>query len=138
MNPSSGPETLMEVRNAGCTFEMRDGWLGAQRTLVAVDDVSLQLRRGEVLAIVGESGCGKTTLSRLMLGLRAPTAGEVRLGGMPLARIDRKAMARRIQPVFQDPYASLNPRRTVESIIADPLDIHGIGSREERALGVAE
>ena len=79
---------------------------------------------GEILAIVGESGSGKTTLSRMMLGLLQPTSGEIRFNGSPMAALDRRVIAERIQAVFQDPYASLNPRKTVADIIALPLVVH--------------
>jgi peptide/nickel transport system ATP-binding protein len=107
-----------------------------RRVLRAVDRVSLTLRKGEVLGIVGESGSGKTTLSKMMLGLLQPSSGAVLIDGKPIADFSRRAIARRIQFVFQDPYSSLNPRHSVGAIIAQPLRIHGVGdsaSREKRA-----
>jgi peptide/nickel transport system ATP-binding protein len=87
---------------------------------------------------VGESGCGKSTLAKIMLGLLPASAGEVRFDGAPLAAIGRRALARRVQPVFQDPYSSLNPRKRIAAIIATPLAVHGIGSRATRRGRVAE
>ena len=102
------------------------------RRLVAVDDVSLAVAEGEVLGIVGESGCGKSSLARLLLGLAAPDAGNVRLFGEPIAGMDRRQRARLIQPVFQDPMSSLNPRRRVRDIVALPLEVQGETRRDAR------
>jgi peptide/nickel transport system ATP-binding protein len=131
------PEPLIACRDVGRRFDVGGGLFGRRRTLDAVDGVSLEVFRGEVLAIVGESGCGKTTLARMMLGLLAPTAGEIAFDGRPIGG-DRRAVARRVQPVFQDPYASLNPRKTVGAIIALPLAVHGIGTAAERQAKVEE
>jgi peptide/nickel transport system ATP-binding protein len=109
-----------------------------RRTLHAVNRVDLVIERGDVLGIVGESGCGKSTLARMLLGLLAPTSGRITLDGRDLATLDRKAIARRVQPVFQDPYSSLNPRRDIASIVALPLDVHGIGSSSERRAQAIE
>ena len=88
--------------------------------------------RGGVLGVVGESGSGKSTLARVLLGLRAPDGGTVSLFGRPLAGLPRKERARLVQPVFQDPYGSLNPRRSIEAIVRLPLDVHDIGPRADR------
>ncbi len=129
---------LLEIRGVSRRYAIRKSWFAPARELRAADDVTLELRRGEVLAIVGESGSGKTTLGRLLLGLSQPSAGEIRLDGRPLAAFDRRARARRIQPVFQDPYSSLNPRQTVEQIIAMPLHVHRIGNADDRRRAVHE
>src|SRR3954466_16174109 len=105
---------------------------GKRRTLHAVNGVDVAVEKGEVLGVVGESGCGKSTLARMLLGLLAPTSGEIRLSGEPVKSLSRKALARRLQPVFQDPYSSLNPRRTVASIVSLPLGVQGIGTAQER------
>ena len=127
---------VLEVRNLTRVFEIGKSWLKEGKPLRAVDGVSLTVKRGEVLAIVGESGCGKTTLSRMMLGLQKPSEGDIRVLGEPLVGVNRKAFARRVQPVFQDPYSSLNPRKTIGQIVGDPLIIHNIGTQEERDLRV--
>lgn len=138
-NTTSTPQHLaLDIRNLTQIFDVGKGWLTPGKPLRAVDDISIKIRHGEVLAIVGESGCGKTTLSRLMLGLQTPTGGEIHVNGEPLVDVNRKAFARRVQPVFQDPYSSLNPRRTIGEIIMDPLLIHNIGTAAERQTMVEE
>jgi oligopeptide/dipeptide ABC transporter ATP-binding protein len=123
-------ENLIEVRRLQKFFAIREGSvLPRHRHLRAVDDVSLDIRRGEVLAIVGESGSGKSTLGRLILHLLRPTAGQVRFDGVDLATLGRTAMRRlrrRMQIVFQDPFSSLNPHMTIGEAIAEVLDVHGM------------
>ena len=107
----------------------------------AVDGVSLTVRRGETLGIVGESGCGKSTLGRLLVRLLDPTSGTVRFRGddiTTLSHRDLRPYRRELQMIFQDPYASLNPRRRVGQIIADPFEIHGVGDRAEVKQRVQE
>jgi len=121
----------IEVAGLRREFATRGGLLASQRRVVAVDDVSFGVPSGGVLGIVGESGCGKSTLARLILGLLEPTAGSAVVEGKRLADLDRKARARLIQPVFQDPFASLNPRRRIKDIVALPLAAQGTFSTAE-------
>jgi len=140
MNPTDSGKTgpILECRGVGRFFAISGGAFAPRRYLRAVDNVDLAIERGEVLAIVGESGCGKTTLSRMLLGLLPVTSGEIFFNGTPIHAIDRAAIARRVQPVFQDPFSSLNPRKPLASIIALPLEVHHIGTREERRRRVEE
>ncbi len=114
------------------SFVQRAGAFDSSRRVVAVDEVSLSVAPGSALGIVGESGCGKTTLARIMLGLLPPSAGTVRIDGRSLASMDRRERARLIQPVFQDPMSSLNPRRRIADIVALPLIAAGGVTRRER------
>ena len=123
---------LLEARGVSRTFTVGRGIFAKKRSLQAVVGVDLDLAKGEVLGVVGESGSGKSTLAKMLLGLLPPNAGSIRLGGVDVAQMGRRALARRIQPVFQDPYSSLNPRKSVASIVSLPLAVQGIGSAEER------
>ncbi len=126
------------VENVRRVFQTRTGMFAPRRPVRAVDGVSFTLAQGEVLGIVGESGCGKTTLARIILGLLPASAGEVRIDGRRLQFMDRRERARLIQPVFQDPFSSLNPRRTVAQIVALPLAAQGDIPRSKRRDRVME
>jgi peptide/nickel transport system ATP-binding protein len=116
-------------------------YLVGGKSLFAVSDVSLAVARGETLGLVGESGCGKSTLGRAVLQLRRPTGGKVTFDGVELTELDGEAMRRmrrRLQLIFQDPIASLNPRRCIGDIVAEPLIITGVADRAERERRVRE
>lgn len=131
---------LVEVSGLKKYFPVRGGFFGGVVEQVrAVEDVSFTIRRGETLGLVGESGCGKTTVGRLLLRLLEPTAGSVRFGGQDLRALPAKELRRlrpRMQIVFQDPYSSLNPRRTVGDALAEPMYVHGLarGAELERRV----
>ena len=129
---------LLETRDVTRTFRVGRQVFQTARTLRAVNGVSLSIDKGEILGLVGESGCGKSTLAKMLLGLLEPTAGEILFDGQPLYSIPRLARARRVQPIFQDPYSSLNPRQTVAAIVSLPLRVHGVGSPQEQKTRVAE
>ncbi len=131
-------DILLEVKNLKQYFPVRAGLM---RTipLKAVDDVSFTIGRGETLGLVGESGCGKTTVGRTILRLYEPTAGEVIFDGEPVTAKNITHMRKQMQMVFQDPYSSLDPRMTVEDIIGEPLDVHKLyASRAERREKILE
>jgi peptide/nickel transport system ATP-binding protein len=124
----------VEVRNVRRHFHVHDGMLAQRRVVRAVDGVSFVLSRGDVLGIVGESGCGKSTLVRVILGLLSASEGEVLVDGRRLDTMDRRERARLIQPVFQDPFSSLNPRQRVRDIVGLPLAAQGdIPAGQQRA-----
>ena len=134
---------LHEVLGLSKHFVLRGAGLFAKRigTLRAVDEVNLTIHEGRCLALVGESGCGKTTLAKCLALLHRPSAGVIRFGGEMIYDnkiLNINAIRRDVQMVFQDPYGALNPRMTVAAIIAEPLNIHGLGDRRERAARVAE
>jgi oligopeptide/dipeptide ABC transporter ATP-binding protein len=127
---------LLEVRNLVKLY--RDG---SGATLRALDDVSLTVRRGEVVGIVGESGCGKTTLGRAIMRLIEPTSGEIRLAGVDFAGLSGrrlKAARRQVQMVFQDPFGSLNPRHRVGAIVGEPLVVHGVPGVRARVAALLD
>ena len=128
----------IEARAVAKTFKVSGGLFGADRRVVAVDDVSFAVPQGGVLGVVGESGCGKSTLARLILGLYEPDSGDITVEGQRVVAMDRKARARLIQPVFQDPFSSLNPLARVRDIVAMPLIAQGTFSRAEIAKSVDE
>ncbi|MDT3388985.1 MAG: ATP-binding cassette domain-containing protein [bacterium] len=132
---------LIEVKNLKQYFPVKTGFFKTEY-LKAVDDVSFSIDEGETLGLVGESGCGKTTVGRTILRLYEPTAGEVLFNGEPVTAKNISAMRQKMQMVFQDPYSSLDPRMTVEDIIGEPLDVHKLyenkKERREKILTLME
>jgi oligopeptide transport system ATP-binding protein len=137
------PDTLVEVNGLKVHFPIIQG-LAVQRRvgdIKAVDGISFEIRRGETLGLVGESGCGKSTTGRAILQLYRPTAGNIIFDGHDLSQMkgeELRRMRRRIQMIFQDPYASLNPRMTIGDIIREPLEVHNIIPSKERKERVRE
>ncbi len=143
---AEGPagEPLLEMRGIKKHFVLGRGFAADRKLVRAVDGVDLTLRRGETLGLVGESGCGKTTLGRLVVRLEAPTEGTIRLFGRDIGSLagkELKEFRRKVQFVFQDPYTSLNPRMSARSIVGESLVVHGMSAgreREERVAGLLE
>jgi oligopeptide transport system ATP-binding protein len=138
----SGETPLLDVRHVKKYFPIRKGVLQREVARVhAVDDVSFAIREGETLGLVGESGCGKSTLGRTIVRLLEPTDGQIIFQGTPIEKFGTRRMRplrREMQMVFQDPYASLNPRKRVGTIVSDPMRIHNLGSRSEQKRRVGE
>jgi peptide/nickel transport system ATP-binding protein len=137
--------SLLRVENAGRDFDVSRPWLNRviegepRRSLRAVDDVSFSIRKGETLGLVGESGCGKSTVARMIVGLHPPSRGRIVFDGADLADPASAPLRRRMQMIFQDPYASLNPRWRVRAIVAEPITAHGlVADRATLAARVAE
>src|SRR6266699_1659135 len=143
LESSLGDEVLVQVDNLVKYFPVRGGGL-LSRTIAqvqAVDGVSLTLKRGQTMGLVGETGCGKSTLARCIAGLIPVTSGKVIFDGQDITNLSRRAMQpfrREIQMIFQDPYGALNPRRRVGSIIGDPFAIHGISDGQKRKRSVQD
>ena len=134
---------LVEVEGLKVWFPIKSGLLLDRHVgdVRAVDDVSFSIRRGETLGLVGESGCGKSTLGRTLLLLYKPTAGKIVFDGQDLTALGSegvRALRRRMQMVFQDPFASLNPRHSVGRTVAEPIRTHGLGNKKQAALRVRE
>ena len=137
MSEESSP--LIEIRNARKWFPIKAGMFSPVSAHVrAVDGVDLDIQRGETVGIVGESGCGKTTLGRLIMGLIPRTEGTIQFEGVDIYSMKRKELRRRLQIVFQDPGGSMNPRMSVRSIIAEPLIVNGLADGAELTKKVAD
>jgi peptide/nickel transport system ATP-binding protein len=136
--PGGSEDIALELCALSRVFKLKRGLFTAPGEIRAVNNVSLRIRKGETLGLVGESGCGKSTLAKMLLGLLPPTSGNVLVNGKEVDSSQRRALARHIQPIFQDPYSSLNPRRTVASIVGVPLALHKVGTAQEQQRKVRE
>jgi oligopeptide transport system ATP-binding protein len=140
--PKTSPVPLLELRNLVKHFPIRGGvFLREIASVKAVDDVSLSILPGETLGLVGESGCGKSTLGRLILRLEEPTSGDILFEGEEILSYDAgrmRALRSEMQIIFQDPFSSLNPRKSVAHIVGEPLLVHGMKKRRERETRVLE
>ena len=143
-SPANAGENILEVRDLKMYFPVTSGVIFRRQVgaIKAVDGINLSIKRGETLGLVGESGCGKSTAGRAILQLYKPTAGEVIFKGQDLTKLgssQMRGMRRDVQMIFQDPYASLNPRMTVGDIIGEPIEVHGLRKgRKERNERVQE
>jgi peptide/nickel transport system ATP-binding protein len=138
---TNGDDVILDIRHASKFFPIRAGLFSRPRLIRAVNDVTLDARRGETLGLVGESGCGKSTLGRLVLRLDDPTSGEIYFETVDLAKLKRSEMVavrKRMQVIFQDPYSSLNPRMTVGQIIAEPMRVHEVQPKSKIPGRVSE
>lgn len=131
-------DTVLEAKSVVRKFTVSNGIFRGQQTLHAVNGVDIGIKRGDVLGLVGESGCGKSTLAKMFLGLLDPSEGEITLEGKSVKSLGRLALARKIQPIFQDPYSSLNPRKSISEIISLPLRVQGIVDSPTISRRVAE
>lgn len=130
---------LIEARNLSKSFAIGGGFLAKKKVVRAVEDVSLQIQRGETFGLVGESGCGKSTIGRTLLRLYEPTGGQIFFEGSDITKVNMRPYRKKMQIVFQDPYASLDPRMTVGDIVGEPLDIyHAYESKAERREKILE
>ena len=133
-----GDDIALELCALTRVYKLKRGLFRAPGEIKAVNNVSLRIRKGETLGLVGESGCGKSTLAKMLLGLLAPSSGNVLVNGKEIDPSRRKALARAVQPIFQDPYSSLNPRRMVADIVGVPLRLHDVGTHAEQRKRVKE
>ncbi len=129
MGTNNSNKNLIEIKNLKKYFPIKSGFKTS--TVKAVDDVSLFIKKGETLGLVGESGCGKTTLGRTIIRLHEPTEGTILYNGEDITKADMKSFRKKMQIIFQDPYASLDPRMTVSDIVGEPLDIHKMYSSKK-------
>ncbi|CAB5240682.1 unannotated protein [freshwater metagenome] len=132
-------DVILSIKNLSKNYELSGAFTRGKDVVHAVENISLEIHEGETLGIVGESGCGKSTLGRMIVRLEDPTDGSIFFEGRDLAKESSRALRlirKRLQMIFQDPYASLNPRRQIGKIVEEPLRIHGMGKQERRAIAI--
>ncbi|MDR7316380.1 dipeptide ABC transporter ATP-binding protein [Brevibacillus nitrificans] len=135
------PEPLLEIKQLKKYYEIKKGWFQPVQQVRAVDDVTFTVYKGETFGLVGESGCGKSTTGRAILRLQEHTSGEIRFAGRDISGLpytEMRQLRRKMQMVFQDPYASLNPKKTILQILTEPLRVHGLYTPEERVQKAIE
>lgn len=135
---ASVPRTLYALNEVERIYSVSNGIFGARQTFKALRGISLDVHEGEILGIVGESGCGKSTLAKILLGLAEPSDGVIQFQGKPLNVLPRKEFVSQVQPIFQDPFSALNPRKTVREIVTLPLKLRGNTPAKEIATQAAE
>ena len=129
---------LLHTEDLTKVYQISAGIFKGKQSLTAANGISIDVSKGEVVGLVGESGCGKSTVAKIILGLEKATTGKVFFDGTPISNMDREEMSRRIQPIFQDPYSSLNPRKSIEAIVSLPYRVHKVGNKSEMEARVEE
>ncbi len=129
---------LLHTEDLTKVYQISAGIFKGKKSLTAANGISLDINQGEVVGLVGESGCGKSTIAKIIMGLEKATSGNVFFAGAPIENMDREEMSRRIQPIFQDPYSSLNPRKSIEAIVSLPYRVHKVGNKAQMEARVEE
>ena len=129
---------LLHTEDLTKVYKISAGIFKGKKSLTAANGISLNINQGEVVGLVGESGCGKSTIAKIIMGLEKATSGNVFFAGAPIENMDREEMSRRIQPIFQDPYSSLNPRKSIEAIVSLPYRVHKVGNKAQMEARVEE
>ena len=129
---------LLHTENLTKVYQISAGIFKGKKSLTAANGISIDVNQGEVVGLVGESGCGKSTIAKIIMGLEKATSGNVFFAGAPIENMNREEMSRRIQPIFQDPYSSLNPRKSIEAIVSLPYRVHKVGNKAQMEARVEE
>ncbi len=129
---------LLHTEDLTKVYQISAGIFKGKKSLTAANGISIDIKQGEVVGLVGESGCGKSTIAKIIMGLEKATSGNVFFAGEPIENMNREEMSRRIQPIFQDPYSSLNPRKSIEAIVSLPYRVHKVGNKAQMEARVEE
>ena len=129
---------LLHTEDLTKVYQISAGIFKGKKSLTAANGISLDINLGEVVGLVGESGCGKSTIAKIIMGLEKATSGNVFYAGAPIENMDREERSRSIQPIFQDPYSSLNPRKSIEAIVSLPYRVHKVGNKAQMKARVEE